>query len=196
LALIGLVANSVDVSVSSVLGGGVVYSRSEDLNTREVFNHYDYCFKPFTTKSAIALFDLPPYSDGVLNVTVTATSGNAECGACAIGNVEDLGKVLYEAESDALNFSEVTREFDGSTSAMTQRRNVPKTIQQIVFDKTRTNAIRALRDALNGSPAIWAAVHNTGDPYFEAMLINGFYKKFSMNLKCNHGIISLELEEI
>jgi hypothetical protein len=197
LALTGMRANSAQITMTSVAGGGTVYTRSEDLNTREVFNHYDYCFKPFTTKTAIALFDLPPYTDGVISVTIAATSGNAECGACVVGTYEYIGDVVYEAESDVLNFSTVTRNFDGSTSAMVPRLNVPKTIQQIVFEKSRTNAIRALRDRLNGTPAIWAGIHGSDDEYFEALLIDGFYKRFSINLKHpQHGVISLELEEV
>jgi hypothetical protein len=197
LALAGMQANSAQITMTSVAGGGTVYTRSEDLNTREVFNHYDYCFKPFTTKTAIVLFDLPPYTDGVITVTIAATSGNAECGACVVGTYEYIGDVVYEAESDVLNFSTVTRNFDGSTSAMIPRLNVPKTIQQIVFDKSRTNAIRALRDRLNGTPAIWAGIHGSDDEYFEALLISGFYKRFSINLKHpQHGVISLELEEV
>ena len=64
---------------------------------------------------------------------------------------------------------------------MVQRRNVPKTIQQIMVAKSRINKIRILRDALAGTPAVWSALTDSADDYFDAFLIIGFYKKFSIN---------------
>jgi len=197
IALLGLVANSATITVTS--GGTTVYTHTENLNTRDVANWYDYFFRAFSTKPSFALFDLPPYTNAVITVTITATSGNAECGACVIGSYEYIGDVQYDAESDVLNFSTVTRNFDGTTniSTMVQRLNVPKTIQQIWLDKNRTNRVRALRDALNATPAVWAGIDDSDDEYFEALLILGFYKRFSINLRYpQHAVISLELEEI
>ncbi|KRB73439.1 hypothetical protein [Noviherbaspirillum sp. Root189] len=191
----GLVGNSAVVTVTS--DGVDVYTHTEDLNTREVADWYDYFFRPFSTKKAFALFDLPPYTNAVITVQISATSGNAECGACVLGSCEYIGDVQYDAESDVLNFSTVTRNFDGSTSAMVQRRNVPKTVQAIWLEKSRVNRVRALRDALNGVPAYWAGLSDSGDGYFEALLILGFYKRFSINLKhTQRAVVSLELEEI
>jgi hypothetical protein len=195
IALLGMVANSVTITMTS--GGVTVYTYTADLNLREVSSWYDYFFRAFSTKPSIALFDLPPYTNGVITVAATATSGNAEIGACVIGSYEYIGDVSYDAESDVLNFSTVTRNFDGGTSAMVQRRNVPKTIQQILLDKSRVNRVRALRDSLNATPAVWAGLEDSDDGYFEALLILGFYKRFSINLKHpQHAILSVELEEI
>lgn len=197
IALLGLVANSVTITVTS--SGSTVYTYTEDLDTREVFDWYDYFFQPFSTQPSLALFDLPPYTNAVITITLTATSGNVECGACVLGLYEYIGEVQYEAESDVLNFSTVTRNFDGTTntSQMVQRLNVPKTIQNIFADKSRVNRIRALRDSLNATPAVWAGLDDSDDGYFEALLILGFYKRFSINLRHpQHAVISLELEEI
>jgi len=198
IALLGMAATSVVISMTSVGGGGTVYnSGTINLNTREVLDWYDYFFDPFTTQPSLILFDLPPYSDGIITVTLSNSGGNAECGACVIGTNFYLGGVQYEAENDVLNFSSVTRDFAGGTATMIQRRNVPKTIQSIFSDKARVNAIRDLRDELNAIPAVWSGLDDDTDEYFEALLILGFYKKFSINLRYpQHAIISLELEEI
>lgn len=195
LALMGLVATGAEVV--GAVGAATVYSRSIDLNTREVLGWYDYFFAPFSNQPSLVLFDIPPYSTLVLTITLTNTRGDVECGGCVVGNFEDIGKVQYEAESDTLNFSTVTRDFDGSTSAMVPRRNVPRTLQNIICDKARVNRVRALRTALGGRPAVWAGLDTDTDGYFEALLIVGFYKRFSINLKHpRHAAISLELEEI
>lgn len=195
IALLGMIANSctIVITVATV----AVYSKTIDLNTREILSWYEYFFKPFSTQQSIVLFDLPPYTNAVITVTLNATSGNVSLGACVIGSQQFIGNVQYAAESDVLNFSTVTRDFAGGTNAMVQRRNVPKTVQSIFADKRLINAIRDLRDVLNATPAVWAGVDNNMDQYFEAILILGFYKRFSINLTSPvHIIISLELEEI
>lgn len=195
LALLGLVADSVSISVTSA--AVEVYSHEEDLTYREVGGWYDYFFRPFLTRSSVVLFNLPPYGDSVITVTLTGVGRNVECGACVVGTAEYIGQVQAEAESDVLNFSTVTRDFAGGISSMVQRRNVPKTVQGIVLEKARVNRVRALRDRLAGAPAVWAGINSNADGYFEALLILGFYKRFSINLRHpQHAILSLELEEI
>lgn len=197
IAVLGLVANSISIVVTSVGGGGTVYTYTADLNTREVGDWYDYFFEPFSTQPSVVLFDLPPYTDAVITVTIGATSGNIECAACVVGTFEYIGAIQYEAEADVLNFSSVTRDFAGGTNQMIQRRNVPKTIQQIYLDKSLVNRVRNLREALNATPAVWSGLDDATEDYFESYLILGFYKRFSINAKSySQAVISLELEEI
>lgn len=195
IALLGMVANAATITVTS--GGVEVYSHVEDLNTREVASWYEYFFAEFSTQPSLVLFDLPPYTDAVIDLALTATSGNVELGALVVGSYVDIGQVQAQAESDVLNFSTVTRDFDGGVSAMVQRRNVPKSVQSIWLPKSRVNRVRRLRDALNGSPGVWAALDDSDHDYFESLLILGFYKRFSMNHRhADYVVVSLELEEI
>lgn len=195
LALLAVVADSVTVTMMN--GLEEVYSYTASLIYRDVSGWYDYFFRPFSRQPSIALFNLPPYTEGVITVTLTAATGSVQCGACVIGSAEFIGRVEAEAESDVLNFSTVSRDFAGGTSAVVQRRNVPKTIQRILVDKSRVNRIRAVRDQLAATPAVYAGISNGVDGYFEALLILGFYKRFSISLRHpQHAIASLELEEI
>lgn len=195
LMLSAMVANAASINVTS--GGVSKWSKVYDLNTRIVTDWYDYYFAPFETQPSIIEFNLPPYSDAVITITLSVTSGNVECGGFAIGTALFIGDVQYEAESDVLNFSTVERDFAGGTSQMIQRRNVPKTVQSIFVDKSLINKVRAFRDAYGGKPAVYAGLIISSDGYFESMLIVGFYKRFSINLKHpTKAIISLEVEEI
>ena len=196
LALMGLTANSVTITVTSAFGGGQVYSKTEDLNTRIVLDAYDYFFAPFSTQVGVVVFDIPPYSDAIITVTITATSGSVACGGCVVGTFVYLGDVQYPPEADTLNFSTVARDSFGN-SQLTPRRNVPKTTQTVWADKSRVNRLRAVRDALNAVPAVWAGIHDDTDGYFEALFILGYYRKFSINLThATVAIVSLELEEV
>lgn len=194
LALLGLAATSATVTMTS--GGTTVYTATRNLNLRYVSNWYDYFFAAFQTRQSLVLFDLPPYANGNVTVTLENTSGNVECGACVLGMAQDIGSVEYEAESDVLNFSTVNRASDGAAT-MVPSRNVPKTISSIWLDKQYVNQVRALRDALNGTTAVWAGLDDDGHQYFESLLILGFYRRFTINLKyLNNAMISLELEEV
>lgn len=195
LALLGVLASSVTITMTS--GDVPVYSRTVSMILREVADWYDYFFRAFSVQPSLALFDLPPITVGVITITLTAAAGNVACGACVIGQSEYIGEVQYEAENDVLNFSTVTRDFAGGVSTMVQRRNVPKTIQSIFVEKRRVNRIRQLRDTVGAVPAVWAGLDNSTHDYFEAVLILGFYKRFSINLRYpDYAVIGLELEEI
>lgn len=196
LALVGLVADSVTVSVS--VSAVEVYSETIDLSTRNVLNWYDYFFAPFTFRTALALFDLPPYVNGVITVTMTRASGAVTCGGLITGLSTYLGITLGQALSDALNFSRIERDDFGNTS-LVPRRSVPKASLQILCDKANVNAARAVRDALSGAPALWSGLDDADDGFFEAVLILGIHKAFGITMDQpapDYATISLELEEV
>ena len=194
LALLGLVGDSVTVTVTS--GGVTVYTHTQDLNTREVLDWYDYFFEPFSTMPSLVLFDLPPYTNAIITVAITRTTGNVSCGSLVLGSYVYIGGTQYNAESDALNFSTVERNTFGDT-LLIPRRTVPKTNQTVVCKKSRVNKVRDLRDALNAVAAVWSGLDDITDGYAEALLILGYYRRFSINVAHpDDAIITLELEEI
>lgn len=194
LALLGMVADSVTITMTS--GGVTVYTHTQNLSTRNVVDWYTYFFESFGTVPSLVLFDLPPYSNVVITVTLTIGSGNVSCGSLVIGNNEYIGAVQYNPKSDALNFSSVTRDTFGNATLI-QRRSVPKTSQKLIVDKELVNRILVLRDSLNASPAVWAALDDPTEGYFEALFVLGFYRAFSIDIdRPNNAMINLELEEI
>lgn len=196
IALSGLRANSYSISVSSTTGGGVVYTDSGSLNTRQTLTWYDYFFGTFDTQESYVTFEVPPYTDSVITITLSVTSGNVSCGSCVVGSFVYLGETQYNAVSDVLNFSTITRAEDGSAT-LTARRNIPTTQQTVWADKSRVNKIRQLREDLNATPAIWYGIADDGDGYFESLSILGIYKEFVINVALpEKAILSIKLEEI
>lgn len=194
IMLAGLVATSVTVTMT--VGGSTVYTYTQSLNTRVVTNAYDYCFKPFSTQPALALFNLPPYSTAVTTITLTNTAGPVKCGDCLIGSAVYIGDIQYDAESDAINFSTVVRDAQGNAT-LTPERNVPKVIGQIMLPKAMVNQAYDLRDALNGSVAAYVGINDGTDGYFKSLLIKGFYRRFTINVKYpDYALIGLEVEEV
>lgn len=194
LGLVGLVADSVTVEVHN--GAELVYSRTINLSTRATGSWKDYFHRPFSFRSAIALFDLPLFVTSVITVTVTRATGDVTVGGLIFGTSVYLGNTEYSAESDALNFSVVERDAFGN-SRLIPRRTVPKTSQQLNCAKPLVNRVIKAREELNAVPALWSALDDATDGYFEALLILGYYRRFTISL--DHpdvAHISLELEEV
>lgn len=195
IALLGIVADSIDIDVT--VGMSSVYSYTEDLTTRVTSGWYDYFFGEFGTLPTVIKFDIPPFTSAVITVTLTATTGDVQCAALVIGTAVNLGETELNPRSDALNFSRIERDAFGSAT-LVPRRSVPKTTQVVWAEKGRVNKLREVRELLNAVPAIWSGLDDsTGEPYFEALLILGIYKQFTIDLAHHeHAVVTLELEEI
>jgi hypothetical protein len=194
LGFFGMDANQLDVNMT--VDGDVVYEYSENLNTRDSFTYYDYCYAPFSTKRNTILLDVPPITEGVISVTITSEEGPVRLGSFVAGTGSEIGDVQYGAESDVLNFSRIDRAFDGS-SLLLPRRSVPK-IDSIIFsNKDLINRLRNLRQELNAVPAVYVGLDQVDDPYFEPLLILGIYKKFRIRMDYpEHILTEIEVEEI
>lgn len=196
LALVGVAAGSVSISVSSVIGGGVIYDKTIDLVTRSVNGWYDYFFQPFMSRAATVAWDIPPHRDSIITLTLTPRNGSAACGGIVIGTFEFLGKAQCSAVSDALNFSTVTRDAFGNTELI-PRRTVPTTNQDAILDVGYVPRVSGLRATLNAVPAFWSTVDDPAKDYFEPFLILGVYKAFSLSAdEPTRAVVHLEIEEI
>ncbi len=194
IGVLGMEADSVTVTMSS--GGSPVYSYTKTLTYRHVNDGKDYCFNPFARYASIVQFDLPPYSDGIITVTLTAAVGEVKCGSIVVGSSEYLGETQFDAVSDAINFSTVTRDI-WSKATLVPRPSIPKTAQVTEVDASRVKRLYDLRKKLNAVPALWSALDDATNDYFEVLLILGIYQRFIINVK-NPKIttVNLELEEI
>ena len=193
---LGMVGNSLTISATSVLGGGSVYSQTFDLNTREVLDSYMYCFEPFSFNPSIVVFDIPPYTDIIVTISVSSTSGNVSMGACGMGTYVTLGTTEYQAVRDYLNFSTVTRDVFGN-AVLVPRKHSPKTSQKVVMDKSRINKVIDTIDALNAIPAVFSGVDDPEDGFANSLLIVGIIKSAPISLDGpTWAVMTLELEEI
>lgn len=196
-ALIGLTGvRYVGISMIRQQTGEVVYNQTFNLNYRTTIGWYDYYFDPLATAPGMVTFDLPPYTDGILVITLVGAE-EVTCGGCVFGMSKNLGITQRGATNDVLNFSTVNRDIFGNAE-MVRRRNVPKTTQTVYADKSLLSQIIKVREDLNAVPALWCGLDDSqADAYFDALLILGFYRNFSINIDNPIGVIvSLELEEL
>lgn len=193
VALVGLIGDTATISMTS--DDVVVYEKTMTLTIRKTLTWYDYFFESFGVLPAVAVFDLPPFTNGEITVRIDGYNG-AGCGSAVFGKSNYLGQVELQAVSDALNFSVVERDAFGN-STLVPRKSIPKTNQTIMSPKDNTDKLILLRNDLNAKPAVWSGLDDATDGYFNALLILGYYRQFLISLEYpQHTLIQLELEEI
>lgn len=199
LALLGLQATKVKVEIF-VNGESVpVYSFEQNTTTRNTQSWSEYFFGSFGYTPSVLLQNLPPYTNATFKVTILNTNANAQTkiSSVVMGNKVYLGATQYNARSDSMNFSTISRdEFGGAI--LKPRRSVPKTNQTLWTPYDIVNSVRQARTDLNAVPALWSGLDEKFDhPYFESLLILGIYKQFEIDLAHPQvALVNLELEEI
>ncbi|SDM57411.1 hypothetical protein SAMN05428957_10895 [Oryzisolibacter propanilivorax] len=199
LALVGLTGASATVRVAI---GADVLERSFPLLTRRVRSWYQYFTAPFVQQGALTLWDLPPYRGATITVTITPNAagpaGVAECGRLILGMGARIGELQWDYENDALNFSRIERNFDGSLAAIEQRRSVPTNALPVRVDAADVDAVLALRARLNAVPALWSGWTRYPDsPYASSALLFGIYRRFAVRpANKRYAQATLEIEEM
>lgn len=194
IGVFGMVADNLTITMRS--GGSVVWSTSQVLVYRNTTRPYEYAFGPFLKRPSCVFFDLPPFSDGEFEVTLTAATGEVKCGSIIVGRNIYLGELQRNPESDSKNFSVIERDKYGQ-STLIPINTIPTTRQTIIAPGYLVEGIREARRILNARPALWTALDDVAHDYFEALMILGIYTRFLINMPTPAELtISLDLEEI
>ena len=196
IGLKGISADSYDLTITSASFGGTVLNESGSLVTRIVTTWSEYFYEEFSIQTSLNFFDIPPFSDLVITMDLTATSGGSSISTMGIGKAVDLGETQTSASSDVLNFSTVDRDENGN-AILVPRRNIPKTKQRVLTTKSNVDKAIAVRKELNATPALWYGLDDATDGYFEATSILGFYRNFEIDMSMpDLAILLIELEEV
>lgn len=196
IGLVGLIADSVEISVESPSAGVDPYVFTADLLQRYPTNWYEWTVQEFYQVGSTATFDVPPYVDNVMTFTFTRATGDVEVGGIIMGLKIRLGEAEIGSEIDAQNFSQVTRDRFGNAK-FDRQRNVPVVRQQIWCKDSDVNRLRIAKDALNGVPAFWVMLDDPTHPYFEITSVVGAYSRWGIPLEYHHHVPQqLEITEI
>lgn len=178
--------------------GAEVYRHETSMVRRISMRWSDYFFGGFDAAQVESLlrFDLPPVPGATLEVTVSGGAGPYGLAALVIGKSYYIGAAQYNAQSDALNFSRMDRQADGTTILL-PRRNVPRVDIRLVGPAELTPLIYALRPRLLGKVVIWSGLDDHKEhPYFEPVLSLGFARRWQIDLAYpRHILQTLEIED-
>lgn len=190
-------AYTYDMYFSSFLTSDAVYDTGYiSLNKRNTLGWYNYFFSRIKYADIYVKFDIPPYTDIVVTIEFIGAT-TMYIGGTILGMSEWIGYIQRKPSLDTLNFSKVDRDAFGNAT-MTPRRNVPKTNQTLFLENTYLARVLEVKENLNAVPALWCGIDDIGDsPYFEQLMIVGFYRTFSVDIDNPLGVfITLELEEL
>lgn len=190
LALLELVGSSVTVSMTSVSGGGTVYSRTVSLDASDISDYYDYFFSPFVQRSAVVLTDLPPYADGVLTVSITG-SGTVACGLLKVGLLTDLGITTSGVTAGINDYSVKETDAFGNT-VLTERAWSRRLTAKVIVPKANFARVDRKLSDLRATPVVWIT---SEDEQLSPLVAFGFAKSFNTELAYTwHYLCSLEIE--
>ena len=177
--------------------GSSVYDQTVNLQKRNVSSWYTHFFAPFMFKKSAVKFDLTPYSNSIITVTLTSASGNIEVGSLIIGSQFYIGATQYNAVSDYVNYSTVQREFDGSIAKLLQRPGIPKTSQTVWLEKDNVQAFKEFLQSVDATPIAVSGIDDAGDGYFEPIHVVGFIKSAPIDIAHpNHAVCNMSIEAI
>lgn len=176
LGLLQLVGDSVRVQMTS--GGTSVYDQTFSLiYGAPIVNWYAYFFDPINKRSDLVVTDLPPYSSGILTITISAASGNVSCGMCVVGQSFYLGGTQYGATIGIIDYSRKDIDAFGNPT-ITKRKFVKKMDAKVMIDASIMDAAVIALSAWRSTPVLWIGADNI----YTSLIIFGFYRDFSVEI--------------
>ena len=191
LAILGLVGTQITVSMLDAPAGATVYSETVSLETSVVEDWYSYFFEPFSTRQAVVLTDLPPYTNCRLTISLTG-AGSVSMAHCIVGTLYTLGATSYGASAGIRDYSRKTT--DEETGVVTlERRRFQKTLRaQFKLPDGAVNVVQQRIEALRATPVVWLGDNGAG---IEPLIVYGYYRDFSLQLQgWNESYYQLEVE--
>lgn len=162
LALFGIDADAISVTLKDAPGGSVVYSYTGALEDSAPADYYEYFYDPFKPQTQINLTGIEPYNSGELTLSLTKGSGTVKLGMLAVGDMLPMGLPLRGATVEIVDYSSVVVDAYGNT---TIKKRVNATGLSITAKCLieEANGIIAAIQSLQGVPV--AVIGSTADMY-------------------------------
>lgn len=190
VAFVNATAASITVEVSDPVDG-VIYSKTVDMQAPPTSaDWFSYVFDPINTKTLAIFEGLPSYRTGVINITVTAASGNASLGVLLLGSMLHVGMgVRQGAQLSVTDYSRKEQD-DFGNYTIVRRGFSKKASYDAIMDNADIDRIIAALADLRSIACLWI-----GSARYESSVIYGFYKDFSVVIAyVNHSQVSLSIE--
>lgn len=192
LYLYGMVGETATVTMTNGLGGPTVYTRTLDLLVPKVADWYAYYFEPYRQIPSFVLTDLPPYLNGHITLSITASSGAVSCGMMAACRSLTLGDTQYGVRAGIRDYSRKVTDADTGYTVIEQRKYAKTMQASIRCEAGYFNELQQQLELYRSTPCGWVG-DKTGD--IEPLIVWGYYK--DMYLVIDHptlGLYNLDIE--
>lgn len=191
LAVVGIDAEMVTLTVRDGAGGPIVYQRSASVTGGQVADWYEYFFSDPTVRKTLAVFyDIPPFASSVATLTVTS-GGTVSLGMVTFGRIAEVGDTGFGAQAGITDYSrKETDEF--GTATFVRRAFAKKLTTAVQVHSLQVNRVQRMLSDLRATPVLWIG---TDAPEFsEPLTVYGFYRDFYCAI--DHPTVALYQLEI
>lgn len=192
LAVIGVDAEAVTLTVQDGAGGPIVYQQTQSVTGADVYDWYEYFFSDPTVRRTLAVFGgLPPYASAVATLTV-AGGGTVKVGGVVLGRVQAIGDTQYGAQAGITDYSRKDTDEFGTTTFVKRAmsKKLTATVQVPALD---VNRVHRLLSDLRATPVLW--IGSDAPEFSEPLVVYGFYRDFYLSIAYpTVGLYQLEIE--
>ena len=194
LALVDIVGDSVNVTVTNGAGGPTVYSKTVNTNETVIGTIWEYFFAEAQQKEKIALTDLPiDYANARVTITITGT-GTVGCGICQPGIVYELGVTENDYQVSFEDFSKKETDPDFGYVSIVPRSDRMLLSAQFEVDFYLVARVNRLMRAMKRQVAVYVPVDAEG---YETFITVGYAKEFVMTApNSKFAMCNIEIEEL
>lgn len=184
-------ATNLEVEVTDGVAGPVIYTQDISLDDTIIVDWYGYFFEPYTFKTDVVLTDIPPYSTGVINMTLSTGSGDVGLGNFVFGNVYELGLTQLGANVGIRDYSvKQTDEFGNATFV---GRAFSKRMEASVYvENTKIRLVSRILTDVRATPCVYIG-SDISD--YSPLVVYGFYKDYNIDIAYpSHSLMRVEVE--
>jgi len=116
LALFGIDADTVTITVKDVPGGTVIYSYTGALEDSAPSDYYEYFYSNFKVQTQLNLMGIEPYNGAELTLTLAKTVGTVRLGMLAVGDMMPMGAPRSGATVEIVDYSSIVTDPYGNTT--------------------------------------------------------------------------------
>lgn len=180
VALLGLIGQSVTITVRDGGASPAVYTRTVGLDGTIILDWYMYFFEPFVQLGEVVLTDLPPYLNA--QITMSLTSGSAvSIGEMLIGTVYTLGAVGTEqgATVGIIDYSRKDTDPDTGVTTFVERAFSKRMSGQFLVNNESINGVQRILADVRAVPSVYIGSENAA---YAPLVVYGFYRDFSIDI--------------
>ena len=194
LALLNMDATSVTIEVleSDELGAPVVYSETISLlNTETIIDWYTYFFENIEYRKDVVVFNIPPYSTGVINITLESGGSDVAIGSMIFGSVYDIGSTQFGVGLGIRDYSVKQTDTFGNT-IFVERNFSKRMTPQVIVQNSQINFVSRVLTDLRATPTVYVACD---DPKFEPLIVYGYMRDWIIEIPYpDYSYLSLDIE--
>jgi hypothetical protein len=193
MAFTGCVANTITVTATSATWGGAVYSKTINMRRRDIRGMWSYLFGKWRYRRNYAVFDIPPYRDIVLTVTLTG-AGDVTLGKWGIGRQVYLGRTLAGAKSGLASTSTISRD-DFNELELTPKPTAPEATLALYAERKYVPAIDDFRAECEARPVFWSGTELAYFEYYDPLAMLGPSFNFDIqDMDATKATVTLEIQ--